>query len=175
MSDRDGFLARWSRRKHDAAAGRVADEPRTVAPDPRDANPVVAAEGTAPVERTPLPPLESLTPESDFVPFMARDVDPQTKKAALKTLFSDERFNVMDGLDVYIDDYTKPSPVPPEWYERMAQMAGLGDVPAREAAEAEARRAGAAAPPGPLAEAANPSQADDCKPVLPTDGEHDPQ
>ena len=36
------------------------------------------------------------------------------KRAALKKLFSDPRFNVMDGLDTYIDDYTKAEPVSEE-------------------------------------------------------------
>ena len=36
------------------------------------------------------------------------------RRAALKKLFSDPRFNVMDGLDVYIDDYSKTEPIPPE-------------------------------------------------------------
>jgi nucleotide-binding universal stress UspA family protein len=41
---------------------------------------------------------------------MSAEVDPATRRAALKTLFSDPRFNVMDGLDTYIDDYTKAEP-----------------------------------------------------------------
>ena len=40
-------------------------------------------------------------------------------RAALKRLFTDPHFNVMDGLDVYIDDYSKTEPIPP------AMMAGL--------------------------------------------------
>ena len=30
----------------------------------------------------------------------------------MKKLFSDPHFNVMDGLDTYIDDYGKPDPIP---------------------------------------------------------------
>ena len=30
----------------------------------------------------------------------------------MKKLFSDPHFNVMDGLDTYIDDYGKPDPLP---------------------------------------------------------------
>jgi hypothetical protein len=91
----------------------------------------------------PLPPVDSLTIESDFSPFMAREVDPGVKRAALKTLFRDERFNVMDGLDVYIDDYTKPAPIPPGWYAKMAQMAYLGDPAAGEEEKAQEREADA--------------------------------
>jgi hypothetical protein len=141
VSERDGFLARWSRRKRDAAAGRTLEEapPASSAPSA----PAPLEEGVQPVPAAPLPPVESLTPESDFTPFMAKEVDPELQRSALKTLFRDERYNVMDGLDVYIDDYTKPAPIPAEWYERMTQLAGLGDVPAREAAAREAEQAAA--------------------------------
>lgn len=44
---------------------------------------------------------------------MRGKVDEGIKRAALKKLFSDPRFNVMDGLDVYIDDYSKEDPIPP--------------------------------------------------------------
>ena len=85
--------------------------------------------------------IESLTPESDFIPFMAKGVDDVVKRRALKTLFQDPRFNVMDGLDVYIDDYSKPDPLPEGWLEKMNQVARLGEYkapveePAVEAAE----------------------------------------
>ena len=46
--------------------------------------------------------------------------------AALKKLFSDPHFNVMDGLDTYIDDYGKPDPLPPVMLRRMAQSTFLG-------------------------------------------------
>lgn len=60
-----------------------------------------------------LPPIESLTPDSDFAAFMRPGVDESLKRGALKRLFTDPHFNVMDGLDIYIDDYTKPDPVEP--------------------------------------------------------------
>jgi hypothetical protein len=36
-------------------------------------------------------------------------------------MFSDPHFNVMDGLDIYIDDYSKPDPIPMEMLKRMVQ------------------------------------------------------
>jgi hypothetical protein len=42
------------------------------------------------------------------------------KNAAFKKLFTDPHFNVMDGLDVYIDDYSKPDPIPPEMLRNLA-------------------------------------------------------
>ena len=73
-----------------------------------------------------MPPIESLDAESDFTPFMQPSVDPGLKRAALKKLFGDPRFNVMDGLDVYIDDYTKSDPIPEGLLEKMEQMRHLG-------------------------------------------------
>jgi len=67
-----------------------------------------------------LPPVESLTFESDFSAFMQPKVDPATRRAALTKLFSDPSFNVMDGLDIYVGDYTQPDPMPPGMLEKLA-------------------------------------------------------
>jgi hypothetical protein len=52
------------------------------------------------------------------------------KNAALRKLFSDPHFNVMDGLDIYIDDYAKPDPLPASALRKMAQAAFLGLIQA---------------------------------------------
>ena len=143
----EGFLSRWSRRKRTAAAAVRSEAAAPVAAPVPPPTPAVPAEPAPPA---PLPPVESLSIESDFAPFMAKEVDPSLQRAALRKLFEDERFNVIDGLDVYIDDYTKPAPIPPEWYERMAQMAYLGDAAPKpqEAATAEADAQAPSAPAG---------------------------
>jgi len=77
-----------------------------------------------PAIEPPAPTLEDvsrLTPQSDFGRFVRPGVDPAVKNAALKTLFSDPHFNLMDGLDTYIDDYGKPDPLPPGMLRQMAQ------------------------------------------------------
>ncbi len=65
---------------------------------------------------TPPPPTlqeaQQLTPASDFRPFVARAVAPEVRNAAFKQLFTDPHFNLMDGLDIYIDDYSRPDPLP---------------------------------------------------------------
>jgi len=127
------FLARWSRRKRQAKHAPV-EAPAAPARDelaapalPAAALPVEAPQGdTQPPQPEPLPALESLTPESDFTPFMQAEVDPGVRRQALKTLFQDPQFNVMDGLDVYIDDYSKPDPLPEGWLAKMTQVARLG-------------------------------------------------
>ena len=138
MSDDDHFLARWSRRKHEANRGDApAKSPEEA---PAEVVPPAAPGGETPAVKAapePLPPVESLTPESDFSPFMKPGVDPATRQAALKTLMRDPRFNVMDGLDVYIDDYSKPDPIPAEWMGRLSQLARLGDFHAQEAEKAK--------------------------------------
>ena len=124
MSDDGDFLKRWSRRKvasKAVPAGPTADALPAQAGTPPA--PIPEDEASAP---QPLPPVESLTPESDFTAFMKPDVDPGVRREALKVLLRDPRFNVMDGLDVYIDDYSKPDPLPPEWLAKMNQMKHLG-------------------------------------------------
>jgi hypothetical protein len=53
-------------------------------------------------------------------------VTPEVKNAALKTLFTDPHFNLMDGLDTYIDDYGKPDPLPAGMLRKMLQSQALG-------------------------------------------------
>ena len=114
------FLSRWSRRKLEQV--QPASEPP--APPAVETTPSAAGEsasvdrGAPPVE---LPPVESLTPESDFKPFMQPNVEPGVKRAALKQLFKDPHFNVMDGLDTYIDDYSVADPIPQAMMKTMYQ------------------------------------------------------
>ena len=143
----DHFLSRWSKRKHAANRGEAPGEPAPVvtpSPSVTAQQPQGAALSGTP---QPLPPVETLTPESDFTPFMKPEVDADVKRAALRTLFRDPRYNVMDGLDVYIDDYSKPDPIPQEWLGQLNQLAHLGDVHAREAEKA-ARAENAPEPAG---------------------------
>ena len=135
MSRDDDFLSRWSRRKHASRRGEV-DEAAMKAPQPAVAPPAPASVEPG-KEEEPLPPVESLTPESDFTPFMRGDVDPVLRRQALRTLFRDPRFNVMDGLDVYIDDFSKPDPIPEEWLGKLQQMAHLGDYAKTQEAKAK--------------------------------------
>lgn len=117
----DGFLSRWSRKK----AGKQdesTEQLKETAQPPTQSN----SEIKAPVTELP-PPLtledvekiDHLAP--DFSAFMKPDVDPAVQQAALKKMFTDPHFNVMDGLDIYIDDYSKPDPLPPGMLERMVQ------------------------------------------------------
>jgi Protein of unknown function (DUF3306) len=77
---------------------------------------------------SPAPTLDeaqAMTPQSDFTRVMKQDVDAKVKNTALKKLWTDPRYNIQDGLDTYIDDYSKPDPMPPGMLEKLAHMSFL--------------------------------------------------
>ncbi len=116
----DGFLGRWSKRK----AGIEPDPVEKKVEVPKDLSPAPAVEKIED-EAPPLPTLDDVAKidrfDPDFSAFMKPDVDPAVQQAALKKMFTDPHFNIMDGLDIYIDDYSKPDPLPPGMLERMVQ------------------------------------------------------
>ena len=124
----EGFFERWARRKQKVKEGEVVPDEPTAAPP--EALPVAGAERAQPdlpshgEAAVPPPPTlddaRALTPDSDFKPFLAANVAPEVKNAALKKLFADPHFNVMDGLDTYIDDYSVSTPVPESVLRQMA-------------------------------------------------------
>ena len=91
--EKEAFLSRWSRlkREQDAPMEKKADSP-------------------APA----LPPVESLTPDSDFAGFMHPKVKEELRRLALKKLFSDPHFNLPDPFEAYSGDWTGGEPIPPE-------------------------------------------------------------
>ena len=103
----DDFFSRWSRRKQDSTEASKADASPAAAPVP--------AAPVAPAEALPPPTLDdvaALTHDADFRRFVAPGVDETVRRSAMKKLFTDPHFNVMDGLDIYIDDYNKFEPLP---------------------------------------------------------------
>jgi len=77
------------------------------------AAPPQAAQAPAAAPAPTLQDVADLRPDAgDFSRFVARDVSPEVQHAALKKLFADPHFNVMDGLDTYIEDYGRPDPLP---------------------------------------------------------------
>lgn len=158
-TDPKGFsLRRWSQRKHaatrgsaeSATTGEQASQPvatdtstRTNADGAAPYPAAISDAGPAPVsadspmsaattvaEPDALPALDTLTIDSDYSPFMQPGVDDAVKRGALKKLFADPRFNVMDGLDVYIDDYSKPDPIDPAIVRTLVQARYLFNPPA---------------------------------------------
>jgi len=119
----EGFLGRWSKRKagietkEDASPEKKVEAPKKASSEPpiekaaEEAPPPATLEDVAKIDRF----------DPDFSAFMKPDVDPAVQQAALKKMFTDPHFNIMDGLDIYIDDYSKPDPLPPGMLERMVQ------------------------------------------------------
>jgi hypothetical protein len=155
-SDRDeAFLVRWSRRKHAARRGEALSEPAPAEAPPENAPPAPPAGAAAPAAEAAareLPPVDSLKGiESEYREFLRPDVDPATRSAALKKLFSDPHFNRMDGLDVYIDDYTKADPIPAAMLRALTHARNLGLFEEEEKTGAPGGAPGAA--PAAVAEA----------------------
>jgi hypothetical protein len=118
------FLGRWSRLKTEARdnEARTNQEPDGApgtpsAPQPEGAQKRDAMQAQPPV----VPSVDMLNLDSDYRPFFHPKIEEGVRRAALKKLFSDPHFNVMDGLDVYIDDYSKPDPLPDGMLEQLEQ------------------------------------------------------
>jgi hypothetical protein len=117
----DGFLSRWSRRKSGKLDKSVepAIEVHQPSAQTKEESKPLDIEASPPVTLEDVEKIDRFAP--DFSAFMKPDVDPAVQQAALKKMFTDPHFNVMDGLDIYIDDYSKPDPLPPGMLERMVQ------------------------------------------------------
>lgn len=179
------FLSRWSRRKIEARAAeqapadpaeRTADTSAGVSgAAPVDAP--VAREANVPGSRQPpqLPDPETLHGlESDYRGFLRPEVDDTLRRTALKRLFADPHFNVMDGLDIYIDDYSKPDPIPSAMLRSLNQARGLRlfeDEEEQETTADAAAQQGCAegeAPPAVPEASVNDSTSTDCPPATET-------
>ena len=140
----DGFLSRWAQRKQAVKAGLpLAEPPPKPVVAAKDVNlqekPLVVQVSTTqaatnnvateqpqevPAELPPptLDDARALTTESDFKPFMAKNVSSEVKNAAMKKLFTDPHYNVMDMMDTYVDDYSKSDPIPESMLREMVSV-----------------------------------------------------
>ena len=164
--DKEAFLSRWSRLKEEAKdrpPEKIADKPVDPATPPPE-----------------LPPLDKLTFDSDYRDFFHPKVSEDVRRAALKKLFGDPRFNVMDGLDTYIDDYSKSDPIPPEMLAGLRQAQNIlqwakEDKEQREREQqARARKTQALDPPAEQPAAAGPPASVPDAVRVPADGASKP-
>jgi Protein of unknown function (DUF3306) len=92
----------------------------TVASDSAEADDHTRARALPPAPT--LDDANALTIESDFKPFMVSNVSPEVKNAAMKKLFTDPHYNVMDMMDIYVDDYSKSDPIPESMLKEMVSV-----------------------------------------------------
>ena len=182
-TDAGSFLQRWSRRKQAAQAGVVPTETaaegatQIAAIDPqraaqaspsrkagRSADPGADPSADADTKHTELPSLDSLQGlQSDYLDFMQPKVTQQLKRAALKKLFADPHFNVIDRFEAYSEDYTQADPIPAAMLRGLNQAKGLlfpHDDPKQDAPKPDAPKPDESKPDEPNQERALPSAVD---------------
>jgi hypothetical protein len=119
------FMSRWSRRKQQARE----EVPAVKVPQ--------SAEDSGPAPE--LPPVEELGMDSDYRDFFHPKVKESVRRAALKKLFSDPHFSTIDGMDIYLDDYSISEELPAAMMAELKQAQNILGW-AKEDREAEAER-----------------------------------
>jgi Protein of unknown function (DUF3306) len=147
--DDEGFASRWSRLKQQSRN----DQPRADALTPAPEQPVApvepapdkekAQEAEKPFDPSTLPPVESLTKESDYSVFMRSEVPEELRQKALRRLWaSDPILSAPEILDMHNLDYNNV-PIFPEGLRTLFRV-GQGML---DSLEAEAEEKAAAKPP----------------------------
>ena len=142
--EKEKFISRWSRLKNESKDPGQKEVPATT------------EEAPVPV----LPPVDKLTPESDFTGFMHPKVEDALRRAALKKLFRDPHFNVPDPFEPYSGDWTVGEPIPEEMLATLNQARTL--LFDKEEKKEQAKDESKAADDGaPVAERKSESKDDD--------------
>jgi hypothetical protein len=162
----DGFLGRWSQRKQDIRAGKPLIEPekpeiavKAVAPNSDEQleqpDNIAATDEKPEIPLPTMADVHELTAESDFSPFVGKNVTAEVRNSAMKKLFTDPHYNVMDRLDIYIDDYSQPDPIPESMLRQMVSAKFLNLFKTEEEAEAKEAAEKAALADAPIGDDAN--------------------
>ena len=96
MSGDEQFLARWSRRKHEAKAGHAELAPDEAAEAQRSASPDPAAEPVSSEMElsdlpADLPAIESIDAATDITAFLRKGIPQELSREALRRAWSTER------------------------------------------------------------------------------------
>lgn len=97
--EQGGFVSRWSRLKQASLHESKSNAVETT----EDVTLQVQAPQLCDED---MPPIESLTEESDYSGFFSEKVSEALRQQALRKLFHGASFNVCDGLDDYAEDFT---------------------------------------------------------------------
>ena len=181
MSEPENFIARWSRRKREAAEDAEATK--------SSAAPAAAAEGAHPSEdqsdaalgrsdarRSPeaafdptkLPPIETITAESDITAFLAPGVPPELTRAALRRAWAaDPKIRDFIGLSENSWDFNAPGAMAgfgplemtEELRQQIARMVGrsLGSEPSDRPTQGLAEVGGKPSPAETSTESVTPA------------------
>lgn len=88
---KEAFLSRWSRLKREGVPEKTEETPKPT-----------------------VPPVDKLTPDSDFTPFMHPKVEDALRRVALKKLFNDPHFNTPDPFEPFSGDWNVGEPISEE-------------------------------------------------------------
>ncbi len=109
----EGLLTRWARRKQQSTLVSEKEDldlelqAQGISPEVDQPDSDSSAESEEPVlTDADMPPIDTLTEESDFSGFMSGGVSDKLRNLALRKLFGAPSFNIRDGLDEYDEDYT---------------------------------------------------------------------
>ena len=97
-------IRRWSQRKTEARQAQTPEVSEEIEPGSETPS---SGQDTS-LDASSLPPLEDLTADSDFTPFLQTGVPSALKRAALRKLWSsDPVLANVDGLNDYDEDFAK--------------------------------------------------------------------
>jgi hypothetical protein len=105
--EKENFLDRWSRLKREQEEKAVPQKTESQDKPPE------------------LPPVDKLTPQSEFSGFMHPKVEDALRRVALKKLFSDPHFNIPDPYEAYSGDWTVGEAIPDEMLATLNQARTL--------------------------------------------------
>ena len=174
MNDPDNFLSRWSRRKRQAGEDKEKNETgeTVAAPAPENQQGIPAAPGAAPSPEfnvESLPPIETISAETDITAFMRTGVPETLKHAALRRAWaSDPVIRDFVGLNENFWDAAGPDGIPgfgdldPNLDVRRMVSELFGETPRQDTQpvlEADRVADSSALPTDNLPEAADPPQA----------------
>jgi hypothetical protein len=114
MSDGENFIARWSRKKREAA--QDAEHPEATSVETNEAAPEAAGDTSAPpapaFDVSTLPPIDSITAETDIRAFLAPGVPAELTRAALRRAWAADP-NIRDfvGLSENAWDFNDPGAI----------------------------------------------------------------
>jgi hypothetical protein len=105
--EKENFLDRWSRLKREQEEKTVPQKTESQDKPPE------------------LPPVDKLTPDSEFSGFMHPKVEDALRRVALKKRFSDPHFNTPDPYEAYSGDWTVGEAIPDEMLATLNQARTL--------------------------------------------------